>query len=129
MVLIDFSLLHWPTESIRSKGKDHVPFTSQKASLTGLFQKFLFLSTTAISKPVFFGGWRYSDTSPYFYKGVSVPWLRLQWGKISSQNSSSLSLYALCFPSFFHFLVQNHLFCENLNNPIRSQYLNPNHMQ
>jgi len=33
----------------KSKGKDHVPSTSQKAGLTGLYKKFLFLSTTAIS--------------------------------------------------------------------------------
>ena len=35
------------------KGKDHVLSTSQKAGLTGLYKKFLFMSTTAISKPVF----------------------------------------------------------------------------
>jgi len=33
-------------------GKDHAPSTSQKAGLTGLYKKFLFMSTTAISKPV-----------------------------------------------------------------------------
>jgi len=37
----------------KSKGKDHVPSTSQKAGLTGWYKKFLFLSTTTISKPVF----------------------------------------------------------------------------
>jgi len=37
----------------KSKGKDHVPTTSQKAGLTGLYKKFLFMSTTAISKLVF----------------------------------------------------------------------------
>ncbi len=35
------------------KGKDHVPSTSQKAGLFGLYKKFLFMSTTAISKLVF----------------------------------------------------------------------------
>jgi len=39
--------------SFISKGKDHVPSTSQKAGLTGLYKKLLFMSTTAISKPVF----------------------------------------------------------------------------
>ena len=34
-------------------GKYHVLSTSQKAGLTGLYKKFLLLSTTAISKPVF----------------------------------------------------------------------------
>ncbi len=34
----------------KNKGKDHVPSTSQKADLTRLYKKFLFLSTTAISK-------------------------------------------------------------------------------
>jgi len=33
-----------------SRGKDHVLSTSQKAGLTGLYKKFLFMSTTAISK-------------------------------------------------------------------------------
>jgi len=42
----ELSLLH------KSKGKDHVPSTSQKAGLTRLYKKFLFMSTTAISKPV-----------------------------------------------------------------------------
>jgi len=37
----------------KRKVKDHVPSTSQKAGLTGLCKKFLFMSTTAISKPVF----------------------------------------------------------------------------
>jgi len=37
----------------KSKGKDHIPSTSQKAGLTGLYKKFLFISTTAISKLVF----------------------------------------------------------------------------
>jgi len=37
----------------KSKWKDHVPSTSQKAALTGLYKNFLFMSTTAISKPVF----------------------------------------------------------------------------
>jgi len=37
----------------KSKGKDHVSSTSQKAGLAGLYKKFLFMSTTAISKPVF----------------------------------------------------------------------------
>jgi len=37
----------------KSKGKDHIPSTSQKTGLTGLYNKFLFMSTTAISKPVF----------------------------------------------------------------------------
>ena len=37
----------------KSKGKDHVPSTSQKAGLTGLYKTLLFMSTTAISKPVF----------------------------------------------------------------------------
>jgi len=36
----------------KRKGKDHVLSTSQKAGLTGLYKKFLFMSTTAISKPV-----------------------------------------------------------------------------
>ena len=35
------------------KGKYHVPSTSQKAGLTGLYNNFLLMSTTAISKPVF----------------------------------------------------------------------------
>ena len=35
------------------KGKYHVPSTSQKAGLTGLYKNFLLMSTTAISKPVF----------------------------------------------------------------------------
>jgi len=34
-------------------GKDHVPSTSQKAGLTGLYKKFLCMSTMAISKPFF----------------------------------------------------------------------------
>jgi len=34
-------------------GKDHVPSTSQKAGLTGLYEKCMFMSTTAISKLVF----------------------------------------------------------------------------
>jgi hypothetical protein len=34
-------------------GKDHIPSTSQKAGPTGLYKKFLFMSTTAKSKPVF----------------------------------------------------------------------------
>jgi len=37
---------------IQSKGKDHIPSTSQKAGLTGLYKKFFFVSATAISKPV-----------------------------------------------------------------------------
>ncbi len=37
----------------KSKGKDHVPSTSQKPGLTRLYKKFLFMSTTAISKLVF----------------------------------------------------------------------------
>ncbi len=37
------------------RGKDHVPSTSQKAGLTGLYNKFLFMSTIAISKLVFQG--------------------------------------------------------------------------
>jgi len=37
----------------KSKGKDHIPSTSQKDSLTGLYKKLLFMSTTAISKLVF----------------------------------------------------------------------------
>ncbi len=37
----------------KSNGKDHVPSTSQKAGLTGLYKTLLFMSTTAISKPVF----------------------------------------------------------------------------
>jgi len=36
----------------KSKGKDHILSTSQKAGLTRLYKKFLFMSTTAISKPV-----------------------------------------------------------------------------
>ena len=35
------------------KGKYHVLSTSQKAGLTGLYRNLLFMSTTAISKPVF----------------------------------------------------------------------------
>ncbi len=35
------------------EGKDHVQSISQKAGLTGLHKKFLFISTTAISKTVF----------------------------------------------------------------------------
>jgi len=34
-------------------GKNHVLSTSQKAGLTRLYKKFLFMSTTAISKLVF----------------------------------------------------------------------------
>jgi len=37
----------------KSKGKDHIPSTSQKACLTGLYKTLLFMSTTAISKLVF----------------------------------------------------------------------------
>jgi len=37
----------------KSKGKDHIPSTSQKACLTGLYKKFLFMSTTVITKPIF----------------------------------------------------------------------------
>ncbi len=37
----------------KSKGKDHILSTSQKAGLTGLYKKFLFIPTTAISKPIF----------------------------------------------------------------------------
>jgi len=37
----------------KSKGKDHILSTSQKAGPTGLYKSFLFMSTTAISKPVF----------------------------------------------------------------------------
>jgi hypothetical protein len=37
----------------KSKGKDHEPSTSRKAGLTGLYKTLLFMSTTAISKPVF----------------------------------------------------------------------------
>jgi len=36
-----------------SKGTDHLLSTSQKEGLTSLFKKFLFMSTIAISKPVF----------------------------------------------------------------------------
>jgi len=36
----------------KSKGKDHLLSTSQKVGLAGLYKKFLFLSSTAISKPV-----------------------------------------------------------------------------
>jgi len=43
----DCSLLY------KSRWKDHVLSTSQKAGLTGLYKKLLFMSTTAISKPVF----------------------------------------------------------------------------
>jgi len=39
--------------SLLYKGKDHVLSTSQKAGLTGLYKKFLFMSTTAISKLFF----------------------------------------------------------------------------
>jgi len=52
----DKELLHTPGNAhsfIKSKGKDHVLSTSQKAGLTSLYKKFLFLSTKAISKPVF----------------------------------------------------------------------------
>jgi len=38
---------------IKVRGRDHVPSTSQNAGLTVLYKKFLFMSTTAISKPVF----------------------------------------------------------------------------
>jgi len=37
----------------KSKGKDHIPSTSQKAGLTWFYKKFLFMSTTAISKLFF----------------------------------------------------------------------------
>jgi len=37
----------------KSKGKDHIPSTSQKAGLTGFYKTLLFMSTTAISKPFF----------------------------------------------------------------------------
>jgi len=36
----------------KSKVKDQAPSTSQKAGLTGLYKNFLFMSTTAKSKPV-----------------------------------------------------------------------------
>jgi len=38
----------------KSNGKDHILATSQKAGLTVLYKKFLFMSTTAISKLFFF---------------------------------------------------------------------------
>jgi len=37
----------------KSKGKDHITSTSQKAGLTRWYKKFLFMSTTDISKLVF----------------------------------------------------------------------------
>jgi hypothetical protein len=52
--LIITNILSWERSLLyKSKGKDHVPSTYQKAGLTGLYKKFLFLSKTAISKPVF----------------------------------------------------------------------------
>jgi len=37
----------------KSKGRDHVPSTSKNTGLTGLYKKFLFMPTMAISKLVF----------------------------------------------------------------------------
>ncbi len=64
--------------SFISKGKDHVPSTSQKAGLTGLYKKLFFMSTTAISKPVF----QEVDSTvilplTFINKGVSVPCLNV----------------------------------------------------
>jgi len=47
MVTREHSLLN------KSKGKDRILSTSQRAGLTRLYKKFLLMSTTAISKPVF----------------------------------------------------------------------------
>ena len=54
------------------KGNYHIPSTSQKAGLTGLYKNFLLMSTTAISKPVLqeVNG---TVILPLKYKGVSVP--------------------------------------------------------
>jgi hypothetical protein len=48
-------LLHTPgnPHSFKKVRGRIIPSTSQKAGLTSLYKKFLFLSTTAISKPVF----------------------------------------------------------------------------
>ena len=61
----------------KCKWKYHVPSTSQKTGLTGLYKSSLLMSTMSIPKPVFQEVYRqYSDTYPYKYEGVSIPWVK-----------------------------------------------------
>jgi len=105
----------------KSKGKDHLLSTSQKAGLAGLYKKFLFLSSTAISKPVlqevdgtvilpltFIKEWAFPD-----FQLVFKPFVCLIWNDVYTSWSGvdPTKLFFLCFFFFVvklgHFAINN----------------------